>query len=209
MSNEQLLTSQSLHGHLLNQLASSFTVPLVTVFCGARTGHGEAYIKDATMLGTGLVKHGMGLVYGGASIGVMGALADGVMDNHGVAVGVIPEFLLQKEVAHKRLSKLYITDNMHTRKAIMAHLASAFVVLAGGFGTLEEMFEIATWRQLAQHQKPLILVNSHGFYDYLIAHLTNSERMGFMASGDLDNIIICPSIEACLNLLGTQLNLTN
>lgn len=201
MLSREMFTNQSLSEDFLAKLANQFDVPLVTVFCGSRTGDDDAYVQDGRALGAGLARHGMGLVYGGASIGVMGAVADGVMDSAGVAIGIIPDFLLQREVAHHRLSQLYITDSMHTRKTIMAHLASAFVVLAGGLGTLEEMLEIATWRQLAQHDKPIILVNTKGFYDHLINHIQHTERSGFMSVGDIDNIMICQTVDEALKLL--------
>ncbi len=201
MFSNQMFTNQSLSTQFLEQLANQFDVPLVTVFCGSRAGDDDAYVADGRAMGAGLAHHGMGLVYGGASIGVMGAVADGVMDSDGVAIGIIPDFLLQREVAHHRLSQLYITDSMHTRKTIMAYLASAFVILPGGLGTLEEMLEIATWRQLAQHDKPIILVNTKGFYDHLIRHIAHTERAGFMSVGDIDNIVICQNVDEALDLL--------
>lgn len=114
-------------------------VPLVAVYCGSRMGADPIYEQTARALGNALVKAGLGLVYGGASIGCMGAVADGIIDNQGVAVGVIPEFMLGHEIAHENLARLHLTDTMHTRKALMAEYASAFVTLPGGFGTLEEM----------------------------------------------------------------------
>lgn len=169
-------------------------VPLVAVYCGSRSGKG-GYTEHAQVLGMALVSHGFGLVYGGASIGVMGAVAGAVVDSGGVAVGVIPTFLLDKEIAHDQLAKLYYTDTMHTRKALMAEFASAFVVLAGGLGTLEELFEVATWRQLFQHQKPIILLNSAGFFDLLLAHLQHTVNQGFMSELDLTNLVVCDTID--------------
>lgn len=202
--------------HITNQEIAKFDdiiasanvgVPLVAVFCGSRCGIKESYVKTAYQLGESLAKQHLGLVYGGACIGVMGAVADGVMDAGGVSVGVIPTFLLDKEVAHPNLTHLYTTDTMHTRKALMAQFAAAFVVLPGGLGTLEEIMEIATWRQLRQHDKPMILVNIDGFFDGLIAHLTHTVNQGFMAQADLQNFIVCNDIKAALvhlqSMIGT------
>lgn len=180
----------------VNELLATtdFKVPLVAVFCGARAGNSPIYQENAYELGQALAENGLGLVYGGASIGVMGAVADGILDRDGVAVGVIPTFLLQKEIAHANLTALYTTDTMHTRKSVMAGFASAFVVLAGGFGTLEEMMEIATWRQLGQHEKPLILLNSNGFFDNLLAYLSHTVAEGFMSQADLDRLVVCKTV---------------
>lgn len=175
--------------------------PLVAVYCGSRTGKHEAYTQVAYQLGERLADSQLGLVYGGACIGVMGAVADGVLSKNGTAVGVIPTFLLGKELAHQGLSHLYTTDTMHTRKALMAEFASAFVVLAGGLGTLEEIMEIATWRQLYQHDKPMIIVNTNNFYDKLLEHLTHTVREGFMTAADLDRLIVCQTLdEVMMNL---------
>ena len=114
-------------------------VPLVAVYCGSRVGNHPSYVKMSYELGTALVAAGLGLVYGGAVIGCMGAVADGVIDKGGMAVGVIPEFMMEREVAHGGLTRLHLTDTMHTRKAIMAEYASAFITLPGGLGTLEEI----------------------------------------------------------------------
>lgn len=179
---------------------ANITTTLVAVYCGSKQGN-LSYSDDAYALGTALVQSGFGLVYGGASIGVMGAVADAVMNRGGVAVGVIPTFLLDKEIAHTRLTQLYYTDTMHTRKALMAEFASAFVVLPGGLGTLEELFEVATWRQLYQHKKPIILLNSHGFFDLLLAHLKHTKDQGFMSEYDLANVWVCADVAELMTAL--------
>lgn len=170
------------------------TMPLVAVYCGSRAGNRTEYVAEARTLGQALAQAGLGLVYGGACIGVMGAVADGVIAGGGETVGVIPKFLLQKEVAHQGLTHLYMTDTMHTRKALMAGFASAFVVLAGGLGTLEELMEVATWRQLYQHDKPIILLNTNGFFDNLLAHLRHTVAEGFMSEQDLARLVVCESV---------------
>ena len=137
---------------------SCINTPLVAVYCGSRLGNNEVYEQAARELGSALAKNGLGLVYGGASIGLMGAVADGVVDGGAQAVGVIPTFMLKHEIAHEGLTRLHLTDTMHTRKTVMAEYADAFITLPGGLGTLEEIMEIATWRQLYQHEKPMIIL---------------------------------------------------
>lgn len=176
-------------------------VPLVAVYCGSRVGNHPSYVKMSYELGTALVAAGLGLVYGGAVIGCMGAVADGVIDKGGMAVGVIPEFMMEREVAHGGLTRLHLTDTMHTRKAIMAEYASAFITLPGGLGTLEEIMEIATWRQLYQHEKPMIILNINGFYDKLVEHLRFTAEQGFMKLEDLQRLIVCNTVAEAIELL--------
>lgn len=140
----------------------------VAVFCGSRPGSSDVYIEGAKAVGKELAKRKITLVYGAASVGVMGAVADSVLENGGHAIGVMPEFLKKKEIVHPRLSELIIVDTMHERKAKMADLADGFIALPGGPGTLEEFFEIYTWAQLGLHQKPCGLLNINQYYDPLI-----------------------------------------
>ena len=183
------------------QEAAPLPVPLVAVYCGSRVGHAPIYADSARALGEALVAHGYGLVYGGAVIGCMGAVADGVIDHGGVAVGVIPEFMLGREVAHAGLTRLHLTDTMHTRKAIMAEYASAFITLPGGLGTLEEIMEIATWRQLYQHDKPMLILNINGFYDRLMEHLHFTVEQGFMQPADLTRLVMCNTVDDAIAAL--------
>lgn len=176
-------------------------VPLVAVYCGSKLGNDPVYQQTAYELGTRLVEAGYGLVYGGAVIGCMGAVADGVIAKGGVSVGVIPEFMLGREVAHKDLTRLHLTDTMHTRKALMAEYASAFITLPGGLGTLEEIMEIATWRQLYQHEKPMVMLNVNGFYDRLVDQLHFTVAQGFMKQEDMDRLIICNTVQQAIELL--------
>ncbi|HTW27074.1 MAG TPA: TIGR00730 family Rossman fold protein [Acetobacteraceae bacterium] len=134
----------------------------VAVFCGAQAGHDPACRAGAEALGRGLAEAGLRLVYGGGRIGLMGALADAAVAAGGVVVGVIPEFLTRREVAHQQIAELIVTDSMHSRKQRMFELADAFVMLPGGLGTLDEIVEIITWRQLALHNKPILLCNVAG-----------------------------------------------
>ena len=180
---------------------SMLTMPLVAVYCGSRLGNNDIYEQAARELGSELAKNGLGLVYGGASIGLMGAVADGVVDGGAQAVGVIPTFMLKHEIAHEGLTRLHLTDTMHTRKTVMAEYADAFITLPGGLGTLEEIMEIATWRQLYQHEKPMIILNINGFYDSLIEHLKFTADQGFMKQEDLERLVVCNTIADAIELL--------
>lgn len=150
------------------------------VFCGSAEGLSPAYLAMATELGAAMAKNNVGLVYGGASIGVMGALADAVLKNGGVVIGVIPQTLVEYEIAHKNLTELHIVPDMHQRKKLMYDKSDAFLSLPGGMGTLDEMFEILTWSQLKLHSKACYLYNFLGFYDSLLAYLKHSHHEGFI-----------------------------
>ncbi|WP_421659240.1 TIGR00730 family Rossman fold protein [Leptothermofonsia sp. ETS-13] len=139
------------------------------VFCGSSPGAKPVYKLAAQQLGKALVERGLGLVYGGGNVGLMGAIADAVMAAGGEAIGVIPEFLVAKEIAHPGLSQLHVVDSMHARKAMMAELADGFIALPGGYGTYEEFCEVLTWAQLGVHQKPCGLLNVNGYYNALLA----------------------------------------
>ncbi|SJM36318.1 LOG family protein ORF6 in fasciation locus [Psychrobacter pasteurii] len=180
---------------------STIKQPLVAVYCGSRMGNNPVYEAAARELGDALAKNDMGLVYGGASIGLMGAVADTVISGGAQAVGVIPTFMLDHEIAHEGLTRLHLTDTMHTRKAIMAEYADAFITLPGGLGTLEEIMEIATWRQLYQHEKPMVILNINGFYDPLIEHLKHTAAEGFMKQEDIERLVVCDDIESAVSLL--------
>ena len=167
------------------------TRPLVALYCGSRAGNKPVYLEKAIHLSQGLAEHGFGLVYGGASIGLMGQVADAMIQHGGEAVGVIPEFMLDYEIAHNQLTELHVVTSMHQRKAMMAERACAFVALPGGLGTFEEILEIATWGQLNQHQKPMMLYNVNGFYDALLAQLDRAVEDGFLPPQHRAKLIIC------------------
>lgn len=150
------------------------------VFCGSSPGHDPSYLAAARNLGAALARAGIGLVYGGASVGLMGAVADAVMSDGGEVVGVMPQSLVDKEIAHKDLADLRIVGSMHERKALMAELADGFVALPGGLGTFEELFEVWTWAQLGYHRKPCSLLNVGGFYDKLAGFLDDVVSRGFL-----------------------------
>ncbi|MDN5732978.1 TIGR00730 family Rossman fold protein [Psychrobacter celer] len=199
----EVITSQDITNIEKAVDKSSLTMPLVAVYCGSRLGNHEVYEQAARELGLALAKNGMGLVYGGASIGLMGAVADEVVNGGAQAVGVIPTFMLKHEIAHNQLTRLHLTDTMHTRKTVMAEYADAFITLPGGLGTLEEIMEIATWRQLYQHEKPMIILNINGFYDRMIDHLAYTAEQGFMKQEDLARLVVCNTIGEAIEMLKT------
>lgn len=141
----------------------------ICVFCGSSLGARTAYVTATQELGEELARRGIGLVYGGGNIGLMGILADAVLGNGGEVIGVIPKALVNKELAHRGLTELHIVDSMHDRKAMMAELSDAFIALPGGYGTFEEFCEVLTWSQLGFHQKPCGLLNVEGFFYHLLA----------------------------------------
>ena len=171
------------------------TQPLIALYCGSRSGNKPIYQEKAIALAQGLAKQGFGLVYGGASIGLMGQVADAMISHGGEAVGVIPEFMLDYEIAHHQLTELHVVQTMHERKALMAERASAFVALPGGLGTFEEILEVATWGQLNQHQKPMMIYNVNGFYDALIAQLDHAVEEGFLPPQHRAKVIVCNHAE--------------
>ena len=199
----EVITSQDITNIEKAVDKSMLTMPLVAVYCGSRLGNDEVYEQAARELGRELADNGMGLVYGGASIGLMGAVADEVIHGGAQAVGVIPTFMLKHEIAHEQLTRLHLTDTMHTRKTVMAEYADAFITLPGGLGTLEEIMEIATWRQLYQHEKPMIILNINGFYDRMIEHLKYTADQGFMKQEDLERLVVCNTINEAIDLLKT------
>jgi uncharacterized protein (TIGR00730 family) len=152
----------------------------ICVYCGSNPGKIPAYREAARALGHELAARGLGLVYGGASIGVMGAVADGILEKGGEAHGVIPQALATKEVAHGGLDQLHVVNSMHERKALMAELSDGFVALPGGWGTFEEIFEVLTWAQLGFHEKPCGLLNVAGYYQHLHAFLDHAMDQRFV-----------------------------
>ncbi|WHP04379.1 MULTISPECIES: TIGR00730 family Rossman fold protein [Acinetobacter] len=177
------------------------TQSLIALYCGSRAGNKPIYRDTAIELAQHIAMQGFGIVYGGASIGLMGQVADTVLEHGGEVVGVIPEFMLDYEIAHSQLTELHIVKSMHERKALMAERASAFIALPGGLGTFEEILEIATWGQLNQHQKPMIIYNVNRFYDALIAQLDHAVDEGFLPPQHRAKLIICESPEQISNVI--------
>lgn len=154
----------------------------ICVFCGSSAGGRPEYRSCAEELGAELARRHIGLVYGGGNVGLMGAIADAMVQAGGEAMGVIPEHLMTREIGHKRLTKLHIVHSMHERKALMADLADAFIALPGGFGTLEEFFEVLTWSQLGLHIKPCGVINVLEYYSPLLRMLDHAVEEGFLKS---------------------------
>ena len=152
----------------------------ICVYCGSNLGATEIYQEAAQRLGKILAAQHIALIYGGASVGIMGVIADTVLAEGGTAIGVIPQALLDKEVGHTGLSELHVVQSMHERKKLMEQLAGGFIAMPGGVGTLEEIFEVLTWAQLGFHNKPCALFNVAGYYDHLSKHLQQSVTEGFI-----------------------------
>jgi len=166
----------------------------ICVYCGSSRGKNPAFAQAAVSLAQEMCARNIGLVYGGAAVGVMGAVADAIIEAGGEAIGVIPKSLAVKEVAHEQLSELHVVASMHERKAMMAELADGFIALPGGWGTLEEIFEMLTWAQLGFHDKPCGLLNTEGYYDQLIGFLEHSFAQQFV--NELFRPILMTSIES-------------
>ena len=182
--------------------ATSRPASAVAVFCGARLGHDPA-IADATRrLGAGIASRGIGLVYGGSRIGLMGVLADAVLDGGGRVAGIIPQFLSAREVPHDRVADLTVTDSMHTRKRLMFERADAFLTMPGGLGTFDETIEVITWRQLGLHHKPICLVDVGGWTRSLVSAFEDAVRSGFADPSTFDLFDVVPDVDAALDWLG-------
>ena len=165
-------------------------MPNICVYCGSSRGGDRIFLAAAEALGKTIDTHGYGLVYGGASIGLMGAVADSVLENQGEVIGVMPQSLADKEIAHCDLTELIVTASMHERKTQMADLSDAFIALPGGLGTLEELFEIWTWAQLGFHTKPIALLNVNQYFNKLIEFLADSTDHGFIKPAHNGMLII-------------------
>ena len=174
---------------------------LIAIYCGSRSGNNPIYLEKAIELAQQLAQQNFGIVYGGASIGLMGKIANTALAHGSEVVGVIPEFMLDYEIANNQLTELHIVQSMHERKALMAERTSAFIALAGGLGTFEEILEIATWGQLNQHQKPMIIYNVNGFFDHLIAQLDHAVTEGFLPLHHRAKLMICDNLTQICNVL--------
>jgi uncharacterized protein (TIGR00730 family) len=173
----------------------------VAVFCASASGANPAYQDAAEAVGRALAAHGLGLIYGGGKTGLMGALADAALAAGGHVVGVIPHVLVDLEVAHDSVSELHVTDTMHTRKAMMAERADAFLILPGGYGTFEEMFEVLAWQTLKIHAKPVVLLNVAGFYDTMLAFLDVCDRER-MLRGNRNIVLVASTPQEAIQRTG-------
>lgn len=164
----------------------------VCVYCGSNTGVRPEYAAAAKQLADVLVRHELELVYGGADKGIMGIIADAVLEQGGKVHGVIPRMLTEKELAHQGLTELHVVASMHARKTMMAALSDGFIAMPGGYGTLEEIIEIVTWGQLRFHDKPCGLLNINGFFDHLLAYLDHANTEGFLRRENRDMLLVDP-----------------
>lgn len=170
----------------------------ITVFCGASLGKDELFKEQAFKLGQRLAQQKIRLIYGGAKIGIMGAVADGALSSGGEVIGVIPAFLKSKEVAHDKLSDLITVQSMHERKAKMNELSDGVIALPGGFGTLEELFEMLTWAQLGLLSKPIGLLNTAGYYDALISMIQKMSEMELLSAQNQNMLLLSSNMDELL-----------
>ncbi len=173
----------------------------IGLFCGSRDGSQSGYRGAAARLGAAVAEHGWTLVYGGSSIGLMAAAANAALRAGGHVIGVMPQALLAREIAHDELSELRIVQTMSERKELMAELSDVFVVLPGGIGTMDELFEVWTWHYLGAHRKRCILVNVNGFYDPLLAQLARMGEQGFVAAGTDEALFVTADVGSAIDLL--------
>lgn len=175
----------------------------IAVFCGANTGRDPGILRAAQDMGRTIAQRGMGVVYGGGHVGLMGAVADAALEAGGQVIGVIPGFMMEKELAHQRLTELIVVRDMHERKMRMHELSQAVVALPGGFGTMDEVFELLTWRQLGLHAKPIGVLNVNGFYTPLLEQVMRMEKDGFLHGPT--RILAATSVEALLDAIKREM----
>jgi len=183
---------------VLLRKASDMKVTSLAVFCGSKDGKNPAYRNEAEAIGRLLAGRGVALIYGGGRNGLMGAAADGAMQNGGTVRGVIPQVLTQWEHQHTDITELMVVEDMHIRKRTLYEMCDAAIILPGGYGTLDELFEILTWNQLSIHNKMVFLLNTAGFYDHLIAHARRMQEEGFLYTAIEEQIIILEKAEDIL-----------
>ena len=167
------------------------SIEAVAVFCGSKTGNNPVYGEHAAELGKLLAALEIKMVYGGGNKGIMGIIADAILKHEGRIMGVIPKLLIEWEQKHEGVTEMAIVPDMHTRKKMMYEMSDAAIVLPGGFGTLDELFEMVTWNQLKIHDKKIYILNSGGFYSHLILHLKQMQKEGFLYEGVDERIIVC------------------
>ncbi|MFM8591619.1 MAG: TIGR00730 family Rossman fold protein [Sphingomonadales bacterium] len=180
------------------------SVDTIAVFCGSKNGTNPAFATDAIALGHWMAQQNIRLVYGGGSAGLMGVIADAALEKGGQVTGIIPSLLLEWEVQHRKLSELIIVEDMHQRKKELYSRCQAALVLPGGFGTLDELFEIITWNQLTIHDKPIFIINSDGFYDALLLHIEQMKKEGFLYQDAIDRIQVIRTVEELQHYLNIR-----
>jgi uncharacterized protein (TIGR00730 family) len=174
----------------------------VAVFCASADGVDPVYCAAAVELGRALAGRKIGVVYGGAKVGLMKAVAEAALAEGGRVIGVIPTVLVDLEVAHDGLTELHVTETMHTRKALIGKRSDAFIALPGGFGTFEELFEVLAWQTLKLHAKPILLLNTNGFYDLLLAFLDYCVKQGMLSQEKRDIVLVAGTVDEALRILG-------
>jgi uncharacterized protein (TIGR00730 family) len=185
-------------------LAGDNVTRRICVFCGSNSGRRAEYLALAEELGTRMAADGVGLVYGGAHVGTMGIIAGAALAKGGEVIGVIPQTLVDREVARTDLTQLHVVGSMHERKALMNKLSDAFIVLAGGLGTFEELFEVATWAHLGLHRKPIVLLDRSGYFDPLLAMLDHAVAEGFLREASRRLIRHATTVDEALALAGRE-----
>jgi hypothetical protein len=181
-------------------------MPSVCVFCGSSNSVPDVFFDAARQTGRALASSGWTVVYGGARNGLMGALADSALESGGRVTGVIPRSLFEREVAHEGLTELHVVETLQERKAQMADLSDGFLTLPGGFGTLDELFEILTWAMLRMHDKPCVVVNTDGYYNDLLAFAKRAGEAGFVSEESGRRLLVAPDPASALRLIGERLN---
>lgn len=190
-------------------LSSQFlfmNVKNIAIFCGSKAGNNPLFAAHANEIGAWMGTNGIGVIYGGGKVGLMGIVADAAMANKGNVIGVIPEVLMAWEQQHLGISDLRVVTDMHVRKKMIYELCDAAIVLPGGYGTLDEMFEIITWNNLKIHEKKIILLNSAGFYNHLIAHIDVMMQEGYLYSDWRERIVVCDEPAAIFSFLLSNKN---
>ena len=182
------------------------SVVRICLFCGSNMGANPTYLAEAKLLGKEIAGRGWGLVYGGTSVGLMGATADSALSGGAEVIGVLPQTLQNREIAHRGLKKLHMVESMHERKALMASLSDAFIALPGGYGTLDEFFEVVTWAQLNIHSKPCVLINSDGFYDFLLRFLDHAVKEQFVRPDNLRLVHVARDSAEALHWIAQHLD---
>jgi uncharacterized protein (TIGR00730 family) len=182
-------------------MQNPFAMARLCIFCGAHAGTNAHYRRLAADVARAVHAAGFGLVYGGGRVGLMGSLADAMLERGGEVIGVIPRGLASDEIAHSGVEQLHVTDSMHERKALMAELSDGFIALPGGYGTMDEFHEILTWRQLRIHDKPIGLLNSDGYYDHLLALYARMRDEGFVGSRGRELFVSAPQIDELLEAM--------
>ena len=174
----------------------------VAVFCASANGADPVYCAAAAELGRALARRNIGVVYGGANVGLMRAVAEAALAEGGRVIGVIPTLLVDLEVAHDDLTELHVTDTMHTRKALIGERSDAFIALPGGFGTFEEMFEVLAWQTLKIHAKPVLLLNTNGFYDKMLEFFDHCVEQGMLKAKNREIVLVAQTVDEAFRLLG-------